>query len=67
MMIYKNFGLLYSSDQVLTIIGCISVLIFGFGRSFWVTVSAAIGYKSVMSLTLLIQALITLLIAYIPQ
>jgi len=54
MMIYKNFGLMYEAkDSVLTIVGCISVLVFGFGWSFWISVASTVGFKLVMSILLL--------------
>jgi len=56
-----------ATETTLTLVGCGMVLVFGFGRSFWMSVSWGLTYKGILSILLLIQAVITLLIAYIPQ
>ena len=55
MMIYKNFGLMYdATETTLTLIGCVMVLTFGFGRAFWMSVSWGLTFKGITGITLLI-------------
>jgi len=54
-MIYKNFAMMYNaSETIMTIVGCVMVLTFGFGRSFWISISWGLTYKGILGITLLI-------------